>query len=59
MKQPEVWIPILISGLLAIVSLVWTLIQNTELQRQKGIIEKKSFVHKLQFEKEFELYLEL
>ena len=59
MEQPEVWIPILISGVVAIISLVWTFIQNIELQRQKGIIEKKSFVHKLQFEKEFCLYEEL
>ncbi len=45
----------IISGIIAIGSLVFNFFQNQKIERLKGAIEKDVNVHKAQFEKEFEI----
>jgi hypothetical protein len=50
------FIPIVISVLTAIGTVVWNAIQQRQIERLKGESLMSIHVHKLQFEKEFEIY---
>jgi hypothetical protein len=51
----EFWIPIFLTAILAI----WNYFQQRKLQELKRISEKQLHIHRLQFDKEFEIYLEI
>jgi hypothetical protein len=47
------------STLLASVALIWNYLQHKKIEKLKGEQQKQINIHKLQFEKEFEIYNEL
>jgi hypothetical protein len=49
----------IIPTIIAIGSLIWNYYQQKKLMQFQKILEKKNLIHKLQFEKEFNIYNEL
>ena len=49
------WIPIIVS----VLSLIWNYIQQKSIEKIKSENQKNNLIHRIQFEKEFEIYSDL
>jgi hypothetical protein len=53
------WIPIIVTFLISATSFIWNIIHSATIKKIENRYAKDQLVHKLQFEKEFEIYKQL